>query len=462
MTYHKYHSTDDFMFRSFDLHSRIFRSSKLKDYFMISSGTNQLPMPAIWKESICMEIDTDYLYRWYTSSRGFQCVTSAVKVYEDYISGLSMESFARSSRDVCMTLGGCGAANAVFEYLKSEYGDCCVILVGMNYSLYDRLAEKHDFRVIELRRSEDNDSIPFLSDFKNMEKCRVKEVYVFSIPNNPTGEIYSYNEFSDIIMEIKERSGFIILDTVCSLAITKQLKPFYESLITINDYWDSCAVVNSFSKTDSAAGLRLGYVYSSDYIAKFCSCLNASSIMNPPTFPAFPVVLACMFRCMYISKVSGHLLMRNRFSELFRRLFFITSAGIPTKMKHYAEHIFSCSEEYCSNYTEENLSNERIILSNYNNSIEMLKPYIKKVSKFDGGFNFCVWFSKSFNVGELELVKRLIDTTGIAILTESSFSRRNVNDNSYFIRFSSACDRSLYVSALNRLIKFLESEGFER
>lgn len=454
--------TDDFMFRSFEIHSRIFRSKKLDDYFMISSGTNQFPMPHIWKECFCMETESDYLYRWYTSSSGFQSITSAVKVYEDYISGSSKEIFSQSNRSVCMTIGGCGAASSVFDYLKYKYTHCCVILAGMNYSLYDRLSDKNSFRLIELRRSEDNDALPLSEDFRNMEKNYTeKEIYVFSVPNNPTGEFYSYDEFSDIFTSIKERGGFIILDTVCSLPVTQFPMPSYESVITANDYWHSCAVVNSFSKTDSVAGLRLGYIYSSERITSFCSRLNASDIMNPPTFPAFSVVLACLFRCMYISEASGHTLMRHKFIELFRKLFFLTSAGLPVKMRNYAEHIFSSAEKYCIEYTDEILSNEQIIRKNYNDSVKILTPYIRKVSKFDAGFNFCIWFNRPFNMGELELIRKLIDATGVAILTESSFSCKNVRDNSYFIRFSSACERNPYMSALERLITFLESEGFE-
>lgn len=457
------HSTDAFMFRSFELHSRVFHNGKLSDYFMISSGTNQFPMPKIWKQSIHSEIETDFLYRWYTSSYGFQCITSAVKVYEDYISGPSLGIFSRSSRNVCMTSGGCGGASAVFEYLRYEYGDCCVIMAGMNYSLYDRLAKKHGFRIVELRCSADEDALPLQEDFRSLAKCpeSEKEVYVFSIPNNPTGEMYSCNEFSDIIAAIKEHNGFIVLDTVCSFPVTRPLQPFHESLITLHDYWHSCAVVNSFSKTDSVAGLRLGYVYGPEHLVDFCSRLNASSIMNPPTLPAFPIVLSCMFRCMYLCEASGNVAMSRKFAEFFRRLFFMTSAGITTSMRSYAEHIFSDAEKYCNEYVCEILDNEAIIRANYDASCKALGPYIRKVSRFDAGFNFCVWLNRAFRMSELDLVQELIDATGVAVLTESAFSCRNVRSNAYFVRFSTACERSPYLSALDRLVNFLESEGLE-
>ena len=117
------------------------------DYFMISSGTNQFPMPQIWKDSTTKELETDFLYRWYTDSRGFQCITSAIKVYEDYISGQSPQSLTISRRRVCMTTGGCGVAYTVFDYLSDRFPKSKVILVGMNYSLYERIAKKYRFAV---------------------------------------------------------------------------------------------------------------------------------------------------------------------------------------------------------------------------------------------------------------------------------------------------------------------------
>lgn len=454
------HSTDSFMFRSFEAHSRIFHKSNLADYFMISSGTNQFPMPQIWKESICKELETDFLYRWYTDSHGFQCITSAIKVYEDYLSGSGLNNFAYSRRQVCMTTGGCGAASAVFEYLKTTYDRCRVILVGMNYSLYERIAKEYHFPIQELRCTDNLDALPTPEDFRQMGQCEEKSVFVFSIPNNPTGESYSVAHFTEIVAEIKKRSGFIILDQVCNLIISKRPLPLLEPVITLHKYWHSCAVVNSFSKTDSTAGLRLGYVYGEDHMIRLCADLNARTVMNPPTFPAFPIVLTCLFRCLYLSNLYGLPELNEQFKRRFRNIFFITSAVIPPSMKDYAEKVFA-HLDYCFQwYVDELLQNEAIIRKNYDATCDIFRPYIRKVSKLDGSFNFCVWFHQDFRMDELALIEQLIDRTGVAILTESSFSLKTVHDKSFFIRFSTACGQVAYGAALQRLKAFLESEGF--
>lgn len=407
-----------------------------------------------------MELESDFLYRWYTDSHGFQCITNAIKVYEDYISSPNLSRFMRSQRKVCMATGGCGAASAVFEYLKATYGRCRVILAGMNYSLYERIANKYHFPVYELCRASNPDAIPLPLDFCQMEHFPEKLVFVFSVPNNPTGESYSFSDFSDIVAEIKRRNGYIVLDQVCNLIISKRPLPFLEPIITAHDYWHSCAVINSFSKTDAVAGLRLGYIYGEYDLISSCAALNADTIMNPPTFPALPIVLTCLFRCMYLCSLYGSIPLYKKFPLYFRKLFFLTSAVVPSAMKRYARNIFDNAERFYQQYVEEQLENEAIMYRNYEATCRVLNPYIQKISKYDGGFNFCVWFRLEFRMDQISLIEKLIDQTGVAILTESSFSMNPINGNWFFIRFSTACDQTKYTAALQRLKVFLEREAF--
>lgn len=454
------HSPDNFMFRSFDLHSRVFKNGKLDDYFMISSGTNQFPMPQIWKDSMVKELETDFLYRWYTDSRGFQCITSAIKVYEDYISSRSSQNFTISRRKVCMTTGGCGAAYTVFDYLSGRFPQCKVILVGMNYSLYERIAKKYRLAVYEMKSVDSLSTLPKCDDFKTLKPFAQKEIFVFSVPNNPTGESYSAKDFAEIVTELKARNSFIVLDLVCNLPISENPLPFFESIITRQNYWSSCVVINSFSKTDSVAGLRIGYIYGDESLITACSALNANTIMNPPTFPAFAIVLTCLFRCMYLSEYFGAVSLKEKFKTFFRRLFFVTSAGISLQMQKYAQKVFSDAEACYKDYIDEQLKNERDMKANYKSTLEILNPQILKVSKIVGGFNFCVWFTKKFHMNELSLIRKLIDSTGVAILTESSFSLALAAEDSFFVRFSTACDSVQYRAALYRLKNFLSEEGF--
>ena len=460
MIYASYNDTDDFMFRSFSLHSKIFHQDNLKNYFMISSGTNQFAMPDIWKYSIYKEVESDFLYRWYTSCEGFQCITSAVKAYEDFISSDINDRLSKNKRKVCMTLGGSGAASHVFDYLSNKYHDCTVVSVGMNYSLYYRLARKHDFQFVELCSEQDYHVIPEPDCFSSLN-AKNKLVFVFSLPNNPTGETYDVDAFSKIVSAIKKLSGFIIMDCVCDIVISLTPHPFLRRIITQHDLWDSCAVVNSFSKSDAIAGLRIGYVYGTEELIKFCSNINAKTIMNPPTFPAFPVVLTCMFRCLFINQNCYNFAVASkRIISFYRKLFFITSAIVPPKMQEYAETVFDNTHALYDSYIMQMLNNEKVMNSNVSNTINIFQPYLSHISKIKHGFNFCLWFSNKLTMDEMMLINALIKNTGVAILTESSFTTRRADPKNYFIRFSTACDEQKYVYALNRMRIYMEKEVF--
>lgn len=453
-------SSDEFMFSEFEIHATIFNKKNKNDYFMISSETNQFPLPEMWKDSLYHEIESDYLYRWYTSSSGFQSACSALKIYEDFLCSKGRFFPKKINNNVCMTIGGSGAASLIFDYLKEKYHECIIVLVGMNYSLYERLGRKHNFTILEITSQSSIGCLPTMQEFKNMQQSTLKKVFVFSNPNNPSGLIYDYEKFSKILRYIHEINGFVILDQVCNLPISQKPYLFLENVITECNMWDNAVIVNSFSKTDSTAGFRIGYIYGSKCLIDIVSEIQANSIMNPPTFPVFSIILTCMFRCIYINRsnsFSSHKEISIR--NLYRNLFFYTGAIIPNKMREYASEIFNNYSVYYNNYVKEQLRNEEKIIINYNRTLNLLSPYIQRYTELQGGFNFCIWFNKAFKVTELELVQILLEKTGVAILTESAFTLNRPTNKNYFIRFSAACDTNEYRAALERMKNCFDQGG---
>lgn len=453
-------SPDEFMFSEFEIHATIFNRKNKKDYFMISSGTNQFSLSKMWKDSLYHEIESDYLYRWYTSSVGFQSGTSALKIYEDFLCSKGSFFPKEIKNYVCMTIGGSGAASLVFDYLKKKYDKCSVFSVGMNYSLYERLGKKNNFSFTEINSQSSVSYLPTECEFKSIPQSSLKKVFVFSNPNNPSGTTYDYETFISILRYIREIDGFVILDQVCDMPISQKPYLYLESAITECNMWNNAVIVNSFSKTDSTAGFRIGYIYGTKALIDVVSEIQANTIMNPPTFPVFSIILTCMFRCMYLSRNNrssyySEYLIRN----LFRNLFFYTGAIIPYKMKEYATKIFDNYILYYDDYVKEQLQNEKDIIINYKETLNLLSPYIDHYTELQRGFNFCVWFNKPFKVSELELVRLLIEKTGVAILTESAFTLNHPTNNNYFIRFSTACNTDEYMAALERMRNCFDQGG---
>ena len=129
-------------------------------------------------------------------------------------------------------------------------------------------------------------------------------------------------------------------------------------------------------------------------------------------------------------------------------------------MKLYADTVFDNAEATYRTYVSQMLINENVMKQNISHTINTFQPYINHTSKIDHGFNFCIWFSNKLNMDEISLVRELIANTGVAILTESSFTLRKANPENYFIRFSTACDENQYLSALLRMKSYMEKEVF--
>lgn len=130
-----------------------------------------------------------------------------------------------------MTIGGSGAASLIFDYLKEKYHECIIVLVGMNYSLYERLGRKHNFTILEITSQSSIGCLPTMQEFKNMQQSTLKKVFVFSNPNNPSGLIYDYEKFSKILRYIHEINGFVIWIRFVICQFLKSLIYFWKMLL---------------------------------------------------------------------------------------------------------------------------------------------------------------------------------------------------------------------------------------
>lgn len=107
---------------------------------------------------------------------------------------------------------------------------------------------------------------------------------IFNSPRNPDGYVYTSNFFANLNNLHKMFPNiYLIFDDVYRLI---SWDPFYEP-------WDMCElpqvdkrkiiIINSFSKSCSMTGLRVGYVYANSYISSLIKIQLSNSISNVPT-----------------------------------------------------------------------------------------------------------------------------------------------------------------------------------
>ncbi len=99
--------------------------------------------------------------------------------------------------------------------------------------------------------------------FVDLLSSRTK-VLILNNPNNPTGKIFTKEEFEFILKHVQERDIYLILDDVYELLVYDNTS--YYSLAQEKSIQDKVFYVNSFSKSHSIPGWRIGYLCAPEHL----------------------------------------------------------------------------------------------------------------------------------------------------------------------------------------------------
>lgn len=103
---------------------------------------------------------------------------------------------------------------------------------------------------------------------------------ILNYPCNPTGAIMTKEDYSKIISILKDSGIFIIADEVYSELIYDNK---FCSIASFPEIKEQCIVVNSFSKTYSMTGWRLGYLLAPNYLSKIILKIHQFATMSAST-----------------------------------------------------------------------------------------------------------------------------------------------------------------------------------
>ena len=450
------HSPNDFMYTEFLEHKKIFNMPNKWEYMMLSSGTNQFPMPSLWKELITEELNMDFTYQLYVSPYGFETVNKSLVLYENFIStqGQFLNE-AVCNNEVCMTIGSSQAASLVMDYIQYNNTEAKIILVGKNYALYEMVSKKHEFEVKELQSN--MTFLPHIDMLINYIRASSENsVFVFSHPNNPSGEQYSQQDFDKIVKALKMNNCFGIFDEVCNMVITNNNLVLIETAITKNNYWKKSIIINSFSKTESVAGMRIGYIYAYKHVIDFIVARQSDTLMSLPTTPVLPLFFCLMFRCIFLNnKFLWHYNDEKKIIQYFKKMFLVTTSIPSNTIKSFVENKIENIESFYNSYIQELLDNEAVINVNLSYLKSKLGRYLINISKMENGFNLMVQLRYTEKYSEIYFVLDLLEKTGLAVLTESSFCLEKKEDRPFWFRISLACETMLFCNAVDKLYKYL-------
>ncbi len=215
-----------------------------ENVFDFSLGNPDLPPPKELLERLSSSADTAGIHG-YMPNSGFVDVREKIAAYLKGIHG-----FEFSSGDILMTVGASGAINVALKTLLSSNDE--VIVITPYFMEYNFYISNFDGVMVPVKCKDD-----FSLDIDSIAKAitdRTKAI-ILNCPNNPSGKIYTDEEYANLSKVIGDKDICVISDEPYNTLV------FDETPVpSVFKHFKRCFLANSFSKSLSLAGERIGYL----------------------------------------------------------------------------------------------------------------------------------------------------------------------------------------------------------
>ncbi|MBO22056.1 MAG: aspartate aminotransferase [Rhodospirillaceae bacterium] len=245
-------------------------------------GEPDLPTPDYIKDAVTQAIVDDHVF--YAQNRGIPPLREAIAEYSSTLIGRKI-----GVDRITASVSGMAAIMLTSEVLIDN-GDN-VVVVGPVWPNCKGTVFiiGGEARTAPLRADENGIWQLDLNDIRSRCDDRTRAVFVNS-PGNPTGWIMEADQQRELLAFTRERGIYLISDEVYIRLIYD--RPRAPSFLDIAEPDDRVIVINSFSKTWSMTGWRLGWLTHPPDLGPDFSKLNEFNIASPTTFVQHAGVVA--------------------------------------------------------------------------------------------------------------------------------------------------------------------------
>ncbi len=218
----------------------------------------------------------------YTQNAGLPQLRQAVADLQSKEDG-----FAYTLEHVVITIG---VQNAIYTTIKTlcNLGAKRVLIPQIHFGIYKKIPLEFGMEVVTYPLNDD-----FSIDLGQLSQLiNADDILLLNSPSNPTGRVLTETELVDLASLLNQTltDGYVISDEIYGRLVYDGIRPR-----SFSAFFKRTIVVDGISKSAAAAGLRVGWVITSNSVlAKAITSANASIISTPPTanqFAALPVVL---------------------------------------------------------------------------------------------------------------------------------------------------------------------------
>lgn len=240
--------------------NRIFDQNARNGYIRMDLNENPVGLPQEFIDEVLSKVTPEFVAK-YPEQLEFTTILA------DFI-GVEIEN-------ICLVNGSAEGIRYVIEAYSRPNGK--VLSVTPSYAMYDVYCEMYGRQSVHVHYDENLEM--HVEDIIEAIDDDIDLVIVLN-PNNPVGDVYSYEEMDRIVEECKKHE--------CTLLIDEAYFYFYpNSFIKYAIENDHVLLTRTFSKVFSLAGARLGYVVGNpDEIAM------VQKLCTPHNINAFGMLLA--------------------------------------------------------------------------------------------------------------------------------------------------------------------------
>ena len=224
--------------------------------------------------------------------RGFTKYTNAsgMKALRDAIAARYNRTYG-TSIGLEHVIAGSGAKQELFNLMLAliEAGDEVIIPSPYWVSFPDQVAFAGGMPVFA-KGDPENNFRPTLADIEAVATPRTRGVIINS-PNNPTGAVISESELAKVVEWCVSRDVFLVFDETYEFFVYGDAK-HASAMKWFERYPENVIIVNSFSKTFSMTGWRLGFAIAHPSIVAACGKIQSHSTSNPSSIAQAAAVVA--------------------------------------------------------------------------------------------------------------------------------------------------------------------------
>ena len=234
------------------MHAREYEKRNDKNVIYLNIGDPvqyDFPTPEHIKNALIKAVQNNENY--YTASEGLPELRQAIVEKE------KGKGFDVAENDVLVTNGVSEALDMTLASVVSPNDE--ILMPGPHYPPYKSYVKFYGGKPVEFKIH--SDGKPDIDDLKSKITSKTSAICLIS-PNNPTGEVFSYNDLKDIVDVAAQHDLYIICDEIYDKIV------FDETFSGIGRVAKDLPVIllNGFSKVYLMTGWRCGYM-----------CMNTSS-----------------------------------------------------------------------------------------------------------------------------------------------------------------------------------------